>query len=270
MTAIASEAAPAKVNLFLHVEGQRVDGRHDLTSKICFVALADEVALLDGPPGSLTLSGPFAQAIATEPNNLVLCAAEQLANWAGIRLQNSILLEKNIPVAAGLGGGSADAAAILRLLCRQWTLDCFDPAVVSIAAGLGADVPMCLYGQPAIARGVGDQLETIDLPAQPIVLVNPNEAVSTAAVFGAYKHLPTSGERNDLTEAACQLCPTIGLVLEALSKAPSCRLARMSGSGATCFALTKTEDEATALAASIRQAHPHWWVWAGMTRPNSL
>jgi len=277
------ERAPAKVNLLLHINHRRDDGLHDLESLVVFTAFGDRVRLSPSADPGLVRTGPFAGDLPDDPrDDLSLRAAtrmsESFGNGQGVRIS----LEKNIPVAAGIGGGSSDAAAVLRGLCRLWGVDRHDPRVIEIAASLGADVPICLYGRPAFVTGVGDKLTPISHePELHILLVNPNEALSTAAVFGALEGpgrrteglcgtfqsgdrsvflqtLRTS--RNDLTPPALQLCPAVGVVLGALEQARGCELARMSGSGATCFAIFPNAAMCQDAADRIFQAHPDWWV----------
>jgi 4-diphosphocytidyl-2-C-methyl-D-erythritol kinase len=276
------EIARAKVNLFLHVLGRRADGYHLLDSLAVFPAVGDVLAAEYAPTLSLHLTGPFGAMLATEGDNLVLRAARALADTAGIVPAARLTLDKRLPVASGIGGGSADAAAALRLLARLWGMA---PDLVALAAGLGADVPVCIASRPARMRGVGEDLAAAPaLPAAGIVLVNPGGAVATALVFrarqGAYGTaavLPAAwpdaaamardlaGLRNDLQPAAVALHPPIGLVLDALAADPGCLLARMSGSGATCFGLYA--DPAAAVRAASALARPGWWCWGGALRP---
>lgn len=276
----AAEFAPAKINLHLHVVGRRTDGYHLLDSLVVFAGIGDRLTV--SPSGRLTLSvtGPFASGLEAEADNLVLRAAQALAARAGIPATGALVLEKNLPVASGIGGGSADAAATLRLLCRFWQLE---PTVFgSLAASLGADVPVCLASRPALMSGIGEVLAPAPaLPDAGIVLVNPGVAVSTPAVFRARTGpfsdpagFPESGwrdagalvaalqaTRNDLEPPARQLAPAIGDALDTLAAIPGCLLARMSGSGATCFGLFPSTRAARAAAqATIRDG---WWVWGG-------
>lgn len=275
-----TEAAPAKVNLFLHVTGRRPDGYHELDSLVVF---ADTGDVLRGEPAaalSLELGGPFATALASEPDNLVLRAARGFAAETGRGPQVRFVLEKNLPVAAGIGGGSTDAAACLRLLGRLWDVS---PSR-RLAASLGADVPVCLDGRALRMAGAGERLTPApDLPPCGIALVNPGVPLRTADVFAARKGvfsrpacLPErwrdaasmAGDlaelTNDLEQPAIGLCPAIGRVLLALRAEPACLLARMSGSGATCFALFATPDEAARAARALR--HTGWWTWGGAVR----
>jgi 4-diphosphocytidyl-2-C-methyl-D-erythritol kinase len=275
------EPASAKVNLYLRVVGRRPDGYHLLDSLAVFAGIGDRLSVREGGDLSLVLAGPFGEALAAEPDNLVLRAARALAAEAGIVARASLTLEKYLPVASGIGGGSADAAAALRLLCRFWNLTVPPAALAGIAAQLGADVPVCLAGRPARMGGIGEILRASpDLPPFGMVLVNPGAALSTVAVFRARNgefsppaSLPArwrsaadmaaclSSMSNDLEPPAIALCSVIAEVLAAIARLPGCRLARMSGSGATCFGLF--DDAATAELAAGTLARPGWWVWGG-------
>jgi 4-diphosphocytidyl-2-C-methyl-D-erythritol kinase len=277
---MSAEPAHAKVNLYLHVTGRRPDGYHLLDSLAVFPAVADRLTATPAETLSLAVEGPFAAALAEEPDNLVLRAARRLAEAHGIRAGARLVLHKALPIASGIGGGSADAAAALRLLARLWNV----PIPDGLALALGADVPVCLAQRPARMQGVGEILAPAPrLPEFGIVLANPGLAVPTPAVFrhraatgagftpaatlpGAWPTAAAMAESlaattNDLAEAAIALCPPIAEVLAALAALPGARLARMSGSGATCFALFDTAAEAAA--AATRLAHPAWWVWGG-------
>ena len=277
------ERAPAKVNLLLHINHRRADGLHDLESLVVFTAFGDQVTLSPSEDLVLVRTGPFAGDLPEDPrDDLSLRAAARMSETFGNGRGVRISLEKHIPVAAGIGGGSSDAAAVLRGLCRVWNVNRDDPRVVEIATRLGADVPMCLYGRPAFVTGVGDKLTPISHePELHILLVSPNEPLSTAAVFGALEgpggrteglcETLQSGDRsvflqtlrtsrNDLTPPALQLCPAVGVVLGALEQARGCELARMSGSGATCFAIFPNAVMCQDAADRIFQAHPDWWV----------
>jgi 4-diphosphocytidyl-2-C-methyl-D-erythritol kinase len=279
-----TETAPAKINLYLHVTGRRADGYHLLDSLVTFAEVGD---LLHAEPAdslSLRVDGPFAPALAGEPDNLVLRAARALAAEAGVTAGARLVLEKRLPVASGIGGGSADAAATLRVLCRLWRLTPPAAALARLATTLGADVPVCLAGRTARMGGIGERLESAPpLPGCGVVLVNPGIAVETAEVFrarqGAWSEsatlLPAWDDaaamaadlaqlRNDLEPAAVTLRPVIGDVLADLAATPGCLLARMSGSGATCFALYA--DSAAARLAAGRIERPEWWSWAGGLR----
>lgn len=273
------EPAPAKVNLFLHVTGRRADGYHLLESLAVFPPVGDRLGVTPADGLSLVVAGTFAAGLADEADNLVLRAARALAAAAGIVPTGRLTLDKRLPVASGIGGGSADAAAALRLLRRFWRLPPIDLA--PIAAGLGADVPVCLGARAARMQGIGERLDPAPtLPRFGLVLVNPGGAVATAAVFrartggfSAPARLPPSWPDavamaadlarlgNDLEAPARALHPPIGAALAALNAAPGRLLARMSGSGATCFALFADARAARAAAAGL--ARPGWWVWGG-------
>jgi 4-diphosphocytidyl-2-C-methyl-D-erythritol kinase len=278
------EQAFAKVNLTLRVLGRRSDGYHELDSLVVFARLADRLSLAPGPALQLTVRGPTAAA-APEADNLVLRAAQGLAGrMASLRLGH-FTLDKHLPVAAGLGGGSADAAAALRLLARTNRLKPDDPRLAETARATGADVPVCLDPRPRRMRGIGEILSApLDVPKLAAVLVNPGVSVPTREVFSALKapdftqaepaaDLPgdrpallgyLTVQRNDLEPAAIALQPVIADTLAALRGLSGCRLARMSGAGATCFGLFDTLRAATAAAAALRHAKPSWWVRATM------
>jgi 4-diphosphocytidyl-2-C-methyl-D-erythritol kinase len=276
-----AEFAPAKVNLYLHVTGRRPDGYHLLDSLVVFPAVGDRLVVAPARELTLALDGPFGAALAAEPDNLVLRAARALATAAGVRAGARMTLVKALPVASGIGGGSADAAAALRVLARLWDVALPAEAAVRLALGLGADVPVCLAARPARMGGVGEVIGAAPfLPPLGMVLVNPGVAVATPEVFrarrGAFSppaSLPAgwadaagvaadlAALRNDLEAAAIGLRPVIGAVLAALGEAPGCLLARMSGSGATCFGLFAEAGAARAAAAGL--ARPGWWTWGG-------
>jgi 4-diphosphocytidyl-2-C-methyl-D-erythritol kinase len=277
--------APAKINLFLHVLGRRPDGYHLLDSLAVFAGAADLVSATVADDLTLTLSGPFAATLAVEPDNLVLRAARALAAAGGVPAAASLVLEKNLPVASGIGGGSADAAAALRILAELWRLDVPPADLAHIAAGLGADVPVCLASAASRMGGIGDLLGPAPaLPSFGLALINPGAAVATPAIFrartGAFSSpatLPARWESaaamaadlanlgNDLQAPARALCPAISDVLQALATVPGCLLARMSGSGATCFGLFASPAEAETAAAAA--ARPGWWTWGGAPFP---
>lgn len=275
------EHAPAKVNLFLHVTGRRADGYHLLDSLVVFAGVADTLHAGAAESLNLTLTGPFASALAPEPDNLVLRAARALAEAAGVRTGAALVLTKNLPVASGVGGGSADAAAALRLLASRWGIGAGAADLSAVAARLGADVPVCLDARPARMAGAGEALAPAPaLPPCGMALLNPGVPVATAEVFrrrsGSFSppaDLPAGWAdaaamaadlarlRNDLEPPAIALCPSVGAALAALQAVPGCLLARMSGSGATCFGLFATQPEAEAAAVALRR--PGWWTWGG-------
>lgn len=272
-----SEAAPAKVNLYLHVTGRRDDGYHTLDSLAVFPGAGD--VLHAGPSDrlSLRITGPCGAGLEAGEGNLVLRAARLLARAADHEPRAELVLDKRLPVASGIGGGSADAAAALRLLSRAWGLG---PPADVLALQLGADVPVCLESRPALMRGIGELLAPPPaLPEFGILLINPGQAVATQAVFrarigdytppaalpGAWADAAGMASslshcRNDLEAAALTLCPEIGTVLAWLQAQPGCLLARMSGSGATCFGLFATGPAAAAL---VRTVPGSWWAWGG-------
>ncbi|UEM04600.1 4-(cytidine 5'-diphospho)-2-C-methyl-D-erythritol kinase [Skermanella rosea] len=281
------EHAPAKLNLYLHVLGRRPDGYHELDSLVAFADIRDTVTIRPADRLTLEIDGPFAPALAGEAagDNLVTRAAVLLARALGRDEPGAaITLTKRLPVASGIGGGSADAAACLRALARLWAIGADDARLAPIAARLGADVPVCLSGRPAYFGGIGDIVDPAPpLPSCAVVLVNPGTPLATPAVFKARSgpfSLPARFEGeppadaaalvallaargNDLTAPARTLVPAIAEVLEALDRTPGCLLARLSGSGATCFALYADRDEAAAAAAGLESDHPGWWVRAG-------
>lgn len=285
----AAETAPAKINLALHVRGRRADGYHELDTLAVFADVGDLVTLSAKTGGpALSISGPFAEALdGTRPEaNLVWKAAERMARAAGVGWHGRLTLTKNLPVGAGIGGGSADAAATLRLLRRILSID--DRTMSAIAAELGADVPMCLHSVPLRARGTGERIDALAaFPALPLVLVYPGVPVSTAEVFRRLdtpddpalpaipKELNSPAEvaaflsetRNGLEQAAISVAPAIGEALDWLQSSQECLLARMSGSGSTCFGLYSSEEKAEAAAKAIASAHPDWWVQAIVTQP---
>ncbi len=258
------ETAYAKINLALHVRARLPDGYHRIETIFAFAEAGDVLTAEAGEGLSLEIVGPFAADLAGEGDNLVLRAARVLRPDGAARLT----LEKNLPVSAGIGGGSADAAAALRLLNRFWKLDFPEETLLPIAATLGADVPACLLSRNARGEGKGDALAPIEiegLAGLSLLLVNPGTKLSTASVFRAWDGVDRGPlgawqeGRNDLEASARRLVPEIGDVLAALSGA---RFARMSGSGATCFGLYGDEAARAAAAAAIEAAHPVWWTLA--------
>ncbi len=270
--------APAKINLALHVCGRRDDGYHLLDSLVVFAGIGDRIGVAKADTLTLALTGPFADGLTAGPDNLVLRAARFLAPGRGA----AITLEKNLPVASGIGGGSTDAAATLLACAALWDMDASGLARAQLAAALGADVPVCLARAPALMRGIGEDVTAIEsLPPLWMVLANPGQPLATKAVFNALRGrfgkpleaLPPKidpdglldyleRQRNDLTAPALELMPGIGVILNALAATAGCRLARLSGSGATCFGLYSDESAATAAAKSLKAAHSGWWVQA--------
>jgi 4-diphosphocytidyl-2-C-methyl-D-erythritol kinase len=274
--------APAKINLALHVTGRRADGYHLIETLAVFTRFGDRLTLAPADEDSLAVTGPFAGSVPADETNLVLRARDSLRrDSGGAGRPVSIVLEKNLPVASGVGGGSSDAAAALRGLARLWKLDIGEAELARIGLQLGADLPMCLAAQPLIARGIGEDLSPApDFPALGLVLVNPGVAVSTANVFGALERrdnaplppLPRTVDfhslrawlestRNDLEPAARAVQPAVGDALTALNRAGA-GFARMSGSGATCFGLFETGNVAKRAAVAIRSRRPDWFVAA--------
>ncbi len=281
------EKAPAKVNLTLRVLGRREDGLHELESLVAFADLADTLELDPDVPLSLEVSGPFAKAAGPNGSNLVIKATGALAERFPKLRTGRFILRKDIPTAAGLGGGSSDAAAALRLLARVNDIPLDHPQLRNVAGLVGADVPVCLDPKTRVMAGVGDVLyEPMKLAPLPALLVNPQIAVATGDVFAAFE--PADGTRkylldppdgfeqlvdflsaygNDLNRAAVACAPIIADVLVALRGLPGCRLARMSGSGATCFGLFKTEREAEAAAKKLSAVREDWWIHPTVLAP---
>ena len=272
--------APAKLNLYLHVTGRRADGYHELDSLVTFTALADTLEIAPADALALTLSGPFAHDLEAS-DNLATRAAAALAERLGRPADVRIALHKLIPVAAGLGGGSADAAAVLRGLARLWRLGPeHTDDIREIALGLGADVPVCLDSRAAYVAGIGEALSAPPpLPPCSVLLVNPGVPVPTGPVFAArrgpfstadrFREIPADatalaallhGRRNDLEPPARAQAPEIDRVLARLAAAPGCLLARMTGSGGTCFGLFADEAAATRAANAIARDRPGWWA----------
>ncbi|MGB0843791.1 MAG: 4-(cytidine 5'-diphospho)-2-C-methyl-D-erythritol kinase [Alphaproteobacteria bacterium] len=283
-----TEAAPAKLNLFLHVLGKLDNGYHDLESLVVFLDLYDWVQLVPSEAFALSIDGDLAKQLETEgaapKNNLVMKAAQGLAKIASKPLDFGLKLTKNIPVQAGLGGGSADAAACLRLLCRYWGLDWQDTEVQNLALQLGADVPVCLRSKPCLMRGIGEHLTAFDVPALNLLVTNPMKAVSTKSIFtklnltpGTKLREPLSAQdlvgdplelikntMNDLQATACTLEPAIERSLRLLGQNPNAGVSRMTGSGATCFAMFGSTDAAARHTTYLKQ-HPDQWFWSGST-----
>ena len=286
------ENGRAKVNLTLRVVGRRVDGYHDLESVVAFADCADRLSLTPGSELNLTTTGPLAQDCGEASDNLVLRAARLLGERVPNLKLGDFTLEKVLPVAAGIGGGSADAAAALRLLARANDLAIDDPRLIEVAQLTGADVPVCLASRACVMTGVGETLLPLSLPTMPCVMVNPRLAVETREVFEALglRHgellvgatdvirataWPEQGASledwvevlsesfNDLAAPATRIQPVIDEVISALSATNGAWLARMSGSGATCFAIFENTPEAQRAAQKIQLDHPQWWVHAG-------
>lgn len=284
-------AAHAKINLFLHVVGRRPDGYHLIESLVAFAEPHDVVSVSPADGLRLSVDGPFADELdGPVEDNLVHRAATALRSAYAVSHGAEIRLTKNLPVASGIGGGSADAAATLLALCRLWKIDIDQRRLADLGLELGADVPVCLGGTPALMSGIGETIVPLSgLPPCGILLVNPRVAVSTAAVFRARTDRFSdprlananitvdianvtdlarflSAYDNDLAEAAIRLAPEIRPTLQAIDATPGCLLARLSGSGATCFGLYANVGMAEAAAARIAGDHPDWWVAPGRLR----
>jgi 4-diphosphocytidyl-2-C-methyl-D-erythritol kinase len=278
--------APAKVNLYLHVTGRRADGYHLLDSLIAFPDIGDEICVEPSADLSLDIGGPEAASLIDEAReNLVLRAARLLADHIGRAPGASLRLGKHLPVAGGIGGGSSDAAAALRALAAIWGVSISEAALCELGLKLGADLPACLHGRPVWVGGIGERIEPAELPMAGLLLANPRKALPTASVFGAFAArsdpLGTAGQfapipkdaiglaralmsrRNDLTCAAISLVPEIGAVLARLARLPGVLLARMSGSGPTCFALFRHRAGAEDAQAALSTSEPGWWCAAG-------
>lgn len=282
MSAPLIEKACAKINLTLRVLGRRADGYHTLESLMAFAALGDTLTLRPASSVGLDITGPFAAACGARAENLVLRAVSALDAHAGAVKTGHFLLEKTLPVSAGIGGGSADAGAALRLLARLNDLPLDDPRLAKAALTVGADVPVCLDARARIVRGIGEQLSApLALPPLPALLVNPGVPLATREVFAAYtegdastgelEKIPYEADAlidmlsrhdNDLTQAAVACEPVVAELLAALRVLPGMRLARMSGSGPTSFALFSTLAEATAAERRLALEHENWWVRA--------
>jgi 4-diphosphocytidyl-2-C-methyl-D-erythritol kinase len=278
-----TEKARAKINLTLRVVDRRADGYHELESLVVFADVADVLTLRAADDLRLDVGGPFAAAMGAADNNLVLKAVSALRQRVSGLKAGHFHLDKRIPVAGGVGGGSADAAAALRLLASANGVGLGDARLAEAALAIGADVPVCLESKPRIMRGVGERLSApIALPKLVAVLVNPGVALATKDVFGAFAgsafaeedHAEVPGDRaalirylehhgNDLTPAAIASAPVVGEVLDALGELADVRLVRMSGSGPTCFALFDTEVAVMNAAKELEVAYPGWWVHSG-------
>jgi 4-diphosphocytidyl-2-C-methyl-D-erythritol kinase len=290
---LLTETARAKVNLTLRVLGRRADGYHDIESLVVFADCADTLTLTPGPELGLSTGGPGAPDCGEMSDNLVVRAARLLGERIPGLTLGHFTLDKHLPVAAGIGGGSADAAAALRLLARANNLAIDDARIADVARETGADIPVCLASKACTMTGVGENLAMLDVPPMPCVMVNPRVGVATKDVFAALglgkgEFLAGAGDvmlspgwpaegvsfdewldavragSNDLERPAMKVEPIIDGVLSALRATDGVRLARMSGSGATCFAIFETIGDAGQAAKAIAQAHPDWWVHAGV------
>ncbi|MGE3143581.1 MAG: 4-(cytidine 5'-diphospho)-2-C-methyl-D-erythritol kinase [Hyphomonadaceae bacterium] len=276
------EFAPAKINLSLHVGPPGADGRHPLESIVAFANVGDWIWAEESDRPSLRLAGPFAGALAHEQDNLVVRAARLLAKEAGVRTGVTITLDKHLPIASGVGGGSADAAATLRILNRLWSLDWSLDDLARLAAELGADTPACVLSRSCVMSGGGERLAPLTLPSLEAVLINPMVPAATALVYAQFDKMgprkplaplpapdwPDAAAaieglcrlRNDLTAAAVAIAPAIADVVAALRAAPGARIARLSGSGATMYALADSAAVAHEVAEGVRRQRPDWWV----------
>jgi 4-diphosphocytidyl-2-C-methyl-D-erythritol kinase len=276
--------APAKVNLYLHITGRRADGYHLLDSLIVFPDIGDNITAEVAPGLSLAIVGPEATSLAgRHGNNLVLRAARMLGGHTATTAGAALRLQKNLPVAAGIGGGSSDAAAAIRALTALWGLSLGEPALCDLAVRLGADVPACIHARPVWVGGIGERIEpAAGLPPAGILLANPRIELPTAAVFaarsgpfgdpGRFAPMPKDAvglaqalisRRNDLTGAAIGLVPEIGAVLARLERLPGALIARMSGSGPACFALFRDRVTAERACGVLSASEPGWWCAAG-------
>lgn len=273
--AMPTEAAPAKLNLALHLRRRRDDGYHDLETVFAFTEFGDTLTVAAADALTLAVRGDFAAAAGAGGDNLVLRAARALAAAAGVPARAALALDKRIPVAAGLGGGSADAAAALRLLNRFWGIDWPEAKLVELAATLGSDVPACVASRTCFGSGRGEQLADwpVAMAGQAVLLANPRVAVPTGPVFAGWDRIDHGGIapgadlaslRNDMTAAALGLAPVIGDLLAVLAATDSASLARMSGSGATCFALYPDAARCAAAAAVVESLG--WWAAATILR----
>ena len=277
--------APAKINLFLHDTGKRDDGYHNLQSALTFTDIGDRLVFESHDGFFVDVDGPFAHELFSPQDNIVYKAARALAAEYKKPLTGKILLQKNLPVAAGMGGGSSDAATTLIGLYRLWHLPEEYERLQKVGRSLGADVPACIVRKPVWVESMGEKMTRLpDMPELHLVLVNPMENLLTADVFGAFREkfsppLQFQGRkktlrewiadlkmyRNDLTDPAKRLCPVIGDILSMIEQTTGCVIARMTGSGATCFGIYESPEQANAAAHKIRHAQPDWWVTAAKT-----
>lgn len=268
---LLSETAYAKINLALHVRRRREDGYHELETLFAFAEDGDLLTAEQADTLALSITGPFAKGLEADDTNLVLRAAKALQVASGTDQGALINLDKRLPVAAGIGGGSADAAAALRLLTRLWAITITDAAMQEIAVRLGADVPACLKSQTVFGSGVGEKLAALavdDIAGTPILLVNPLKPCPTGSVFKAWDGVDRGvldvqdwrHARNDLEAPAFGLVPVIAEVIAELKVQPGVTFVRMSGSGATCFALFGSLDDRDRSAQAISASRPDWWV----------
>lgn len=268
--------APAKINVFLHVTGRRDDGYHLLDSGVVFADIADDIVLRKSEVYSLSMRGPFAKALPDTQDNLISKAVKIFEITTGRQAKVAIELTKNLPPAAGIGGGSADAACVLRGLCRLYDVASGEAKWTKPLMSLGADVPVCFAGRPARVKGAGESFLEFDpdLAGRDIVLANPMKPCPTNSVFRAYdESIPREMEhidvhasdktRNDLLPAACSIVPEIGRILEIIRTQTAPQHAGMSGSGATCYGIYDNTDSAQRAAQKVAKYNSSWWVKAG-------
>jgi len=271
-----SAFAPAKINLYLHITGKRADGYHLLDSLVVFADIHDKISVEASDSLKLEVRGK----VLTGENSIIK-AARLLARRYQVTKGAAIILDKYLPVGAGIGGGSSDAATALHLLCQLWELPLTEAELASIGLELGADVPVCLQAKASYMRGIGEQISPAFIPSLFMVLVNPNQPLLTKAVFSHFNAnfseslTPPSfastedfiaflaARHNALQAPAMQIMPEIGVIVEAISSTQHCLLVRMSGSGATCFGLFRNKEEAEQAALALKQQYPHWWVETG-------
>lgn len=283
--------APAKVNLYLHIVGRRADGFHLLDSLVAFVDVGDEIIAHPADTLALRIEGPYAGVLRGDDDNLVLRAARGLADICDVSAGAALTLVKNLPVAAGLGGGSSDAAATLDALTALWGVTPDADRIAHLAVSLGADVPVCRFGATVRMSGIGEILDSVPaLPPCGVVLANPNRPLSTAEVFAARRGAFSAPDpmaisfdtaealaaslavhRNDLYEAAVGLMPDIGRIITTLEADRTCLLARLSGSGPSCFGIYENVNAAKRAAERVASQHPEWWVRSGsfIERPDA-
>lgn len=278
---MARETGYAKINLALHVTGKRADGYHLLDSLVVFADMGDSVTLRPALATSLQVTGEFASAVPVEGNHALL-ACETISRATGLKEKTAITLEKHLPVGAGLGGGSSDAAAVARGMNRLYHLGLTDAQMAEILLPLGADMPACLYARPLRMRGIGEDITPLSFPSLPVLLVHPRQSLATPLVFRALQRqdfvagLPMEmepdgdllpallhGMENTLEKAALRVMPEIAEILQVLRRLPKVALARMSGSGSACFALFPDDAALMAAQGILRQSHPHWWIAGG-------
>lgn len=271
---------PAKINLFLHVLGNSSNGYHELESLVAFTEVGDDLLIEPADKLTFALKGPFSNKLLLNESNLVVQAAQLMGKGFKSLPGAKITLEKNLPIASGIGGGSADAAAVFSALNVFWRIGKTNKELAALGLSLGADVPVCIYGKTAFLGGIGEIIEPApELPSMGVLLVNPNLSLSTASVFSSFDSAFSKAnnkieswlnlqnfitylqeKRNDLELSAKRLAPEINEVLNVLENEPNCLLARLSGSGATCFGLFSSSDGAKKGKQSISQKHQEWWV----------